>query len=156
MKDIDGEIMFNLYVESQERKLLREEYHDCFRDCKGEGRTDQDCRAECSHMIEDDSGENPNPHGLEEGSIRELFSDMKILNRFGPVQIIGNMNKLIDNISKKLPNPTERQNQLINGLAAVPIAYALSKGAEVFYKYLTDNISVDEFFKWLDEFLKIV
>lgn len=58
MKDKDGEEMFNLYVESQEIKLLREEYYDCFRDCKGEGRSDADCRAECSHMIEDDSTDN--------------------------------------------------------------------------------------------------
>ena len=66
MSDKDGEKMFNLYVESQNERLLREEYYDCRRDGLSHAQCCKMYPRECAEdgrsskgMIEDDGVQGP-------------------------------------------------------------------------------------------------
>ena len=57
----------NFLTEAYKRVVLREEYHDCYKDCKGLGGSHSECYDECKHLEEesyDAPGGRPTNRGM--------------------------------------------------------------------------------------------
>ena len=61
MNDKDSSFL----TEAYNRVILREEYHDCYKDCKGMGNTHSECYDECKHL-EEEGAEEPSEAPIQE------------------------------------------------------------------------------------------
>ena len=77
MKDKDT----NFLTEAYKRVVLREEYYDCYRDCKGLGGSHSECHDECAHLEEEGTGSG-NENSPEMRKIRDR--DNRKLHRDNP------------------------------------------------------------------------
>mgnify|MGYP003627715337 CR=1 FL=1 len=77
MKDKDSKFLFEAYAKT----VLKEEYHDCYKDCIGLGGTPAECEDECAHLEEEGTGSG---HENEPGTIKQRGIDRKKLQKSNP------------------------------------------------------------------------
>jgi hypothetical protein len=77
MKDKDSTFLFEAYS----RVMLREEYYDCYRDCKGLGGSHSECHDECAHLEEEGTGSG---HEHDPATIKQRKKDRETLRKSNP------------------------------------------------------------------------